>query len=68
MLLFETNFFGTVNLTRKILSVMRKQRSGFIVTTSSTSGIKAVEGDSLYAATKFELEGWMEGLRFEVEA
>ena len=63
---FETNFFGTLNVTREILPVMRKQRSGFIVTTSSTSGIKAVEGDSIYAATKFALEGWMEGLNFEV--
>lgn len=63
---FETNFFGTLNLTREILPVMRRQRSGFIVTTSSTSGIKAVEGDGVYAATKFALEGWMEGLNFEV--
>lgn len=63
---FETNFFGTLNLTREILPVMRAQRSGFIVTTTSTSGIKAVEGDGIYAATKFALEGWMEGLNFEV--
>lgn len=63
---FETNFFGTLNLTREILPVMRKQRSGFIVTTTSTSGIKAVEGDGIYAATKFALEGWMEALNFEV--
>ena len=63
---FETNFFGTINLTRAVLPVMRHQKSGYIVTTSSTSGIKAVEGDSVYAATKFALEGWMEGLRFEV--
>lgn len=63
---FETNFFGTLNLTREILPVMRRQRSGFIVTTTSTSGIKAVEGDGIYAATKFALEGWMEALNFEV--
>lgn len=63
---FETNFFGTLNLTREILPIMRKQRSGFVVTTTSTSGIKAVEGDGIYAATKFALEGWMEGLNFEV--
>ena len=63
---FETNFFGTLNLTREILPVMRRQRSGFIVTTTSTSDIKAVEGDGIYAATKFALEGWMEALNFEV--
>lgn len=62
---FETNFFGTLNLTRAVLPVMREQRSGYIVTTTSTSGIKAVEGDSIYAASKFALEGWMEGLQFE---
>lgn len=64
---FETNFFGTINLTREVLPHMRRQKSGYIVTTTSTSGVKAVEGDSIYAASKFALEGWMEGLNFEVK-
>lgn len=64
---FETNVFGTMRLTKAILPVMRKQHSGTIVSVSSTSGIKAVEGDSVYAASKFAIEGWMEGLRLELK-
>lgn len=62
----ETNFFGTVRLTREVLPYMRQERSGYIVSVSSTSGVKAVEGSSVYAASKFALEGWMEGLDLEV--
>lgn len=62
----EANFFGTIGLTREVLPHMRRARSGFIVTTTSTSGIRGVEGNSVYAASKFALEGWMEGLRPEV--
>jgi short-subunit dehydrogenase len=47
--------------------VMRKQRSGNVVTITSTAGIVGQEFCSAYAASKFGLEGWMESLRFEVE-
>ncbi|AXE03800.1 SDR family oxidoreductase [Salmonella enterica] len=62
----ETNFFGTVRLTREVLPYMREARRGYVISVSSTSGIKAVEGSSVYAASKFALEGWMEGLNLEV--
>ena len=62
-----TNLLGPLNVTRAVLPVMRKQRSGHIVTISSTAGIVGQEFCSAYAASKFGLEGWMESLRFEVE-
>jgi NAD(P)-dependent dehydrogenase (short-subunit alcohol dehydrogenase family) len=62
----ETNFFGPLNVTRAILPVMRKQRSGKVVTVSSTAGIIGGEFTAAYAASKFALEGWMESLRFDV--
>ena len=62
-----TNLFGPLNVTRAVLPVMRKQRSGNVVTMSSTAGIVGQEFCSAYAASKFGLEGWMESLRFEVE-
>ena len=55
----ETNFFGPLNVTRAILPVMRKQRSGQVITVTSTAGLIGGEFTSAYAASKFALEGWM---------
>lgn len=63
---FETNVFGTMNVTRAILPVMRKQRSGHVFTVSSAAGMISVAGSSTYSASKFAVEGWMEGLASEV--
>jgi NAD(P)-dependent dehydrogenase (short-subunit alcohol dehydrogenase family) len=62
-----TNLVGQLNVTRAVLPVMRKQRSGHMITMSSTAGIVGQEFCSAYSASKFGLEGWMESLRFEVE-
>jgi len=64
----ETTLFGPVNVTRAALPQMRAQRSGLVVTISSTAGITAGGGDFLtaYAASKFGVEGFMEGLAPEV--
>ena len=63
----ETTLFGPVNVTRAALPQMRAQRSGLVMTISSTAGI-ASAGDFLtaYAASKFGVEGFMEGLVSEV--
>ena len=63
----ETTLFGPVNVTRAALPQLRAQRSGLVVTISSTAGI-ASEADFLtaYAASKFGVEGFMEGLASEV--
>ncbi len=63
----ETNFFGPLNVTRAVLPVMRRQRSGQVITVSSTAGLVGGEFTSAYAASKFALEGWMESLHPEVE-
>jgi NAD(P)-dependent dehydrogenase (short-subunit alcohol dehydrogenase family) len=63
----ETTLFGPVNVTRAALPQLRAQRSGLVVTISSTAGI-ASEADFLtaYAASKFGVEGFMEGLASEI--
>src|SRR5215207_10204987 len=62
-----TNLVGPMNVTRAVLPVMRKKRSGDVVTITSTAGIVGQQFCSAYAAAKFGVEGWMESLRFEVE-
>ena len=62
----ETTLFGPVNVTRAALPIMRAQRSGLIVTISSTAGIEGGEFLTAYAASKFGVEGWMESLTPEV--
>ncbi|HZB19357.1 MAG TPA: SDR family oxidoreductase [Blastococcus sp.] len=62
----ETNLFGPLNVTRAVLPVLRAQRSGHVVTISSTAGLIGQEFCTAYAASKFALEGWMESLAPEV--
>src|SRR6266571_9113375 len=57
---------GAMNVTRAVLPVMRRQRSGHIISISSTAGIVGFAFCSAYAAAKFGLEGWMESLRAEI--
>jgi len=61
-----TLLIGPMNVTRAVLPVMRKQRSGHIISISSTAGIVGFAFCSAYAASKFGLEGWMESLQQEV--
>jgi NAD(P)-dependent dehydrogenase (short-subunit alcohol dehydrogenase family) len=62
----ETNFFGPLNVTRAILPIMRHQRSGQVITITSTGGLIGQEFCAAYCASKFALEGWMESLRFDL--
>jgi NAD(P)-dependent dehydrogenase (short-subunit alcohol dehydrogenase family) len=61
------SLIGPMNVTRAVLPVMRKQRSGHVVTISSLAGLAGFAYNTAYAASKFGVDGWMECLAAEVE-
>jgi len=61
-----TSLIGPMNVTRAVLPVMRRQRSGLIISISSTAGLIGFEFGTAYASSKFGLEGWMASLHAEV--
>ena len=61
------NLIGPMNVTRAVLPVMRRQRSGHIISISSGGGLSGFPFSSIYAASKFGLEVWMDALAGEVE-
>ncbi len=64
--IFETNFFGWHELTRRIVPIMRAQGQGRIVQCSSVLGFVAARMRGPYTATKHALEGYSDVLRLEL--
>lgn len=62
----DTLLLGPMNVTRALLPEMRRQRSGLVLTVSSTAGLAGGLFLSAYAAAKFGVEGWMESLAPEI--
>lgn len=63
---FETNFFGSVAVTKAVLPQMRARGSGHIIMVSSVAGRAGQPSLSSYASSKWALEGWTESLRMEM--
>ncbi len=63
---FETNLFGTHELTNLIIPLMRKQGYGRILYNSSVLGFVAMKYRGAYNASKFALEGLVDTLRLEL--
>lgn len=62
----DTNFFGTVRMTKAVLPYMRKQKKGLIINIGSLGGMIGMPFQAFYSASKFALEGYTEALRIEV--
>ncbi len=65
--LFETNVFGLVDLTNKVVPLMKDQGQGDIVNIASTSGLKGHRNGTAYSASKWAVRGisqcWQDELR-----
>ncbi len=64
---FKTNFWSPVNLIRKVLPLLRKQRSGHIINMSAGAAIMNEVGFSIYAASKAALDLASEALCWELK-
>jgi short-subunit dehydrogenase len=63
----NTNLTGLILLTQKVLPILRKTESSFIINISSRSGYLASVGQSVYAATKYGVRGFTEVLREDLK-
>ena len=63
---FETNVFGTLELTNKVLPIMRQQGEGRVIINSSVLGFAAMPYRGAYNSSKYALEGLADTLRLEL--
>jgi NAD(P)-dependent dehydrogenase (short-subunit alcohol dehydrogenase family) len=63
---FETNVFGLMAVTRAVVPGMRERRKGRVFNISSVAGLRGVSGGSIYAASKFAVEGFSQGIAEEL--
>jgi NAD(P)-dependent dehydrogenase (short-subunit alcohol dehydrogenase family) len=64
---FDVNLFGAMHVTRAVLPVMRRRKSGRVFNISSIAGLHGFGLSSLYCSSKFALAGWSESLSMELE-
>jgi len=65
---FNTNFFGAIDVIKAVLPQMRKQKSGLIINVTSIAGYMGLPFRGIYSATKGALEITTEAIRMEVKS
>ncbi len=65
---FDTNFFGPIDVMKAVLPYMRKQKSGLIINTTSIAGYMGLPFRGMYSASKGALELITEAIRMEVKS
>lgn len=65
--MLQVNVVGLTMLTKHVIPLMKKRKSGLILNISSTSGKVGVAGSEFYNAAKFGVMGYSEGLRLELQ-
>ena len=64
---FDANVFGLFALTRAVLPIMRRQKSGHVINVTSVGGLIGFASSGYYSATKHAIEGWSDALKVEVD-
>lgn len=62
----QTNLFGVINVTRAFLTYFRERKNGTFINVTSTFGLLSYPTCSVYSATKFAVDGFSEGLAYEL--
>jgi NAD(P)-dependent dehydrogenase (short-subunit alcohol dehydrogenase family) len=62
----NTNLMGPIRVTKAFTPHFRTKRAGLFINTTSIGGLITVPFNSMYHATKWALEGWSEGMAFEL--
>ncbi|KAJ7652036.1 short-chain dehydrogenase reductase SDR [Mycena polygramma] len=63
---FDVNLFGLMDVTRAVLPHIRANNGGGVINVSSGAGFWALPMTTMYSASKFALEGFTEGLSYEL--
>jgi len=64
---FDTNFFGPIDVMKAVLPQMRKQKSGLIINITSIAGYMGLPFRGIYSSTKGALELATEAISMEVK-
>jgi len=64
---FEVNLFGPATLTKEVIPIMRKQKSGRIINVGSLGGRVTTYLAAWYHATKYAIEAFSDSLRMELD-
>ncbi|WP_116789509.1 SDR family oxidoreductase [Flavobacterium psychrotrophum] len=62
----NTNLLGVIRVTKAFIPYFREKKSGLFISTTSMGGFLTFPLHSLYHAAKFGIEGWSEGMSFEL--
>jgi len=63
--MYDTNVFGVMNVMRAVLPLMRRQNEGCIINVTSMAGTMTAPTISIYASSKFAVQGMTEAIAFE---
>lgn len=65
--MFQTNVFGTINMTKALLPYIEQNDEGLVLNIVSTAGLRGKKNEAVYCSSKFAVRGFTESLQKEYE-